>query len=59
MLPFRRFVRFISSSDDVLSGSASRSPITMASENEVFACSLEIFSKTSVKRPETAPVTIL
>ena len=45
ILPTRRDETVSSSSGDAVSGSAKRSPATIASENEFFVCSLEIFSK--------------
>ncbi len=58
-MPLKSDVRSSSPSVEGLAGSANKSPRIMARENEVFACNFEIFSKTSMKRPNTAPVTIL
>ena len=46
MLPARRDDTISSSFRDAVSGSAKRSPVTMARENEFFACNLESFSNT-------------
>ena len=57
--PLNREVTFFSSSGEVAAGSANKSPTMIAREKDVFACNFEIFAKTSIKRPRTAPVTIL
>ena len=57
--PLNREVTFFSSSGEVVAGSANKSPTMIAREKDVFACNFEIFAKTSMKRPWTAPVTIL
>lgn len=59
MLPFNSDVRPSSVSERALSGSSKKSPRTMANENAAFACNFEIFSKTSINLPETAPMTSL
>lgn len=44
--PLSKFFTFSSSSGDVLTGSAKKSPSTIASENEFLECNLNNFSKT-------------